>query len=59
MDLRKMISRCCWENVHVMCDYYMCEKCHRPCATIFLTDNLMDKENDRRSPIDPSQETYY
>jgi hypothetical protein len=41
-----MLSRCCKENIRVLVDYYVCEKCFRACDTIFSLQWTSDSHDD-------------
>ncbi len=47
-----LVSKCCKENVHVLIDYYICNKCHRPCRTTFALQLTDDNEDERGSCTD-------
>ncbi len=33
-----ILSRCCRIDVFVLTDYYICSRCHRPCATLDVSE---------------------
>ncbi len=43
-----ILSRCCKENVFILIDYYVCEKCHRSCDTLFSMDFMSESQDDAR-----------
>ncbi len=44
-----IVSRCCKEGLDVECDYFICEKCGKPCDTIFVINLETDSHDDKRS----------
>jgi hypothetical protein len=44
-----LASRCCKHDVWAMVDYYVCSRCHFPCAIVLLShDNIKDYSHESR-----------
>lgn len=41
-----MVSRCCNDAVYVEGDYYVCDKCGKPCHTKFSLTLTTEGDND-------------
>lgn len=47
-----ILSRCCKEAVDVIHDYYVCERCRKPCATITSSSYVKDDDNDAGNDVE-------
>lgn len=43
-----LLSRCHKVNVHVLTDYYVCEKCGKSCDTVSNPTWMRDRHDDTR-----------
>lgn len=41
-----IVSRCCKDKVAVELDYFICDKCGKPCRTIFSLQLSTDKDDE-------------